>query len=271
MTKITARDRLTYLDRVKSNKEKIEQLLKKERIILKNLKENSADSASLRLTLINEMIVLIANYIILSNVSLSMLKQRNETALNEARKAFIRTIVYMEDLVSPLVDAAFSDYEDKLAEIADLDAANRYLLARKMGLILELLIDACGASTRWKWAFVELEGRVVAVVKNILDLKAAVANTDPRSPNYEPTIMHLRLIKKLLSRTASRYRDRFELSTKNPDDLSQAVRFLGSLRRIHAVLGEPRDAEAAKKKADSLSLKLQAIIKKNKEESSPKT
>ena len=271
MTKITARDRLTYQDRINPYKESIEGLLKREKMIVRELKKNNADSAFQRLTLINEMLNLTANYIILSEVSLSMLKQRNENALNDARKAYIRTVVYMEDLVSPLVDVPFSDYEEKLAEIAELDAKSRYLLARKMGLILGLLQNACGVNSRWKWAFVELEARLAALTKNILDLKAATANTDPRSPNYEPTILHLRLIRRLLARTATRYRDRYELSTKNPDDLGQSVRFLGSLRRLHAVLGEPREAEAAKKKVDSLSLKLEAIIKKKKEETGQKT
>ena len=177
----------------------------------------------------------------------------------------------MEEIVSPFVDVPFSDYEGKLAEIADVDAANRYLLVRKIGFVLELLQNSYGVNNKWKWAFVDMEGRYTAVTKNVLDLKKAIVNTDPRSPHYEPTLLHLRLIKKLLNRTASRYRDRYELSTKNPDDLTQAIRFLGSLRRIHTLLGEPSEVEIAKKKSEIWSSILEAAIKKKKEETSSKT
>ena len=265
--RVSTRDRLEYLDRIKPYNEVIQLLLNHEADLLSEIKEDSIMSGHLRLALVEDMITLSTHYILLSNVSLAMIKQRNENALNDARKSYIRAIIYMEELVSPMVDVPYSEYEGKLAEIADVNAIRRYLIARKLGLTLELLQNACGINTKWKWAFVELEGRYAAVAKNILDLKNASANRDPRSPDYEPSILHLRLIKKLLNKTASRYRDRFELSTKNPDDLKEALRFLGSLRRIHIVLSEPKEADAIKKKFDSMSLKLDAVVRKKKEES----
>ena len=111
----------------------------------------------------------------------------------------------------------------------------------------------------------ELEGRYAAGVKNLIDLKNAVANTDPRSPNYEPTMRHLQLIKKLLMQAADRYREKYELSTNRIDDFKMGINFLGALRRFHAVLGDRDDAETVKKKLDIWAAKLDADIKKNEE------
>ena len=247
----------------------IQSMLKQEQTVLQSIKKDSRGAAFKRLTLTDEMVFLASNYIIMSGISQSMLKLRNEEALNDGRKSLYKAVIYLEEVVSPLVDAPFSEYEEKLSEIAPLDAKRRYGLIRKIGLALQLLEDAYGDNTKWKWAFVELEGRFAAVAKNIIDLKTAVANTDPRSPDYEPTVYHLRLMKKLLLLAADRYREKYELSTNRIDDFRMGIHFLNSLRRIHALLGERENAETVKKKAEIWSSKLEMDMKKQ-EETPPK-
>jgi len=70
---------------------------------------------------------------------------------------------------------------------------------------------------------------------------------DPRAPDYEVTIYHLRTIKRLLSQAADRYREKYELSTNRIDDFKLAINFLGALRRIHVLLSERDEAETVKK------------------------
>jgi hypothetical protein len=194
-----------------------------------------------------------------------MLKLRNEEALNDGRKSLYKAVIYLEEVVSNLVDAPFSDYEEKLAQIVSVDAKRRYLLIRRLGLVLQLLENAYGDNTKWKWAFVELEGRYAAAAKNIIDLKSAVANTDPRSLDYEPTVRHLRMIKKLFLQAADRYRGKYELSTNRIDDFKMGINFLTALRRLHIILGEKDDAETVKKKLDIWSSKLEIDLKKQEE------
>ena len=243
----------------------IQSLLRREQVVIQSIKKDSRGAAFKRLTLAEEMVFLASTYIILGSVSQSMLKMRNEEALNDGRKSLYKAVIYLEEVVSPLVDSPFSDYEDKLAEIAPLDAKRRYEIIRKIGLALQLLEDAYGDNTKWKWTFVELEGRFAAVAKNIIDLKTAVTNSDPRSPNYEPTVYHLRLMKKLLLQAADRYREKYELSTNRMDDFRMGIHFLNSLRRIHALLGEKDNAETVKKKVDIWSSKLEVDLKKQEE------
>ena len=262
MAKISMEDRHQYLNKITSYREAIKILLKKEETVLAGLKKSVGNAGFKRLGLADDMINLASNYIILSGVSQSMLKLRNEEALNDGRKSLYKAVIYLEEVVTNLIDAPYSDYEDKLAEISSLDTGRRYLLARKLGLCIQLLENAYGDNTKWKWAFVDLEGRYAAGVKNLLDIKNAVTNTDPRSPNYEPSVRHLRLAKRLLMQAADRYRERYELSTNRIDDFKMGIHFLGALRRLHIILGDREDSENVKKKLDIWSSKLEIDSKK---------
>jgi len=265
MAKISDEERKKYDLKVASYKATIQAILKREQEVIQLIKKEPQQAALKRLYLVEEMLHLTSNYIIISGVSMSVLKVKNEDALNDARKAMYKSVIYLGDVVSNYIDSPFSDYEEKLLEIASLNAARRFLLARKMGLAVELLENAYGDNTKWKWSFVELEGRYATVVKNLLNLRTAVANIDPRSPDYEPTIYHLRLIKKLLLQSADRYREKYELSTSRIDDFKLGITFLSSLRRLHVIMGERDEAEIIKKKLDIWTVKLEADIRKQEE------
>ncbi|MDR1248065.1 MAG: hypothetical protein LBK63_02070 [Treponema sp.] len=256
MAKISDIERLRYLERTGGFRQAISELLKKEKESFSLIRAENENSSMPRIALAGDMLNLASNYIIISGVSNAALGVRNEEALNDARKSLYKCVIYLEEALSNCVDAPFSNYEDKLAGIAPMNAADRYLLVRKLGLAIQILEDAYGDNSKWKWSFVELEGRFAAVAKNILDLKKAAANTDLRSPEYEPTALLVRLIKKLLSKTADRYREKYELSTRNIEDLKMGIRFLSALRRIESLVGNRGEAEAARKKMDVWEAKL---------------
>jgi hypothetical protein len=262
MAKISDAERHEYFEKIKQYKAAAHSLLSREKDVLAAIKKEPAETALKRLALVNEMLNLASYYITINGVSQSMLKVKNEEALNDGRKSLYKGVIYLEEVVSKFIDAPFSEYEEKLAEIEPVNAAQRYLLVRKMGLAIQLLENAYGYNTKWKWAFVELEGRYAAAAKNLLDLRNAVMNTDPRAADYEPTVYHLRLTKKLLMQAADRYREKYELSTNRIDDFKQGIAFLSALRRIHVVMGERDDAETVKKKLDIWSAKLETDLKK---------
>ena len=265
MAKISNTERIKYLEKIKPYKNIIQAMLKREGSALQMLKRGGPEVPLKRLVMAEEMIAIAANYIILNGISVSMLKLRSEEALNDSRKALYRAVIHLEEVVSPLLDAPFSEYEEQLAQIETVSAAKRYSLVKKIGLAIQLLENAYGDNTKWKWSFVELEGRYATVTKNIMNLKTAVVNTDPSSADYEPTMYHLALIKKLLFQAADRYREKYELSTNRIDDFKMGINFLNSLRRIHVLLGERSDAETIKKKAEIWTTKLEADIKKQEE------
>ena len=262
MSKFSLEERRQYQEKIKPYQDKIAEIIAKEKIILLTIQKEPETAVFKRLTLADEMLNLTSYQIVISLVSQMRLKIKEENALNDGRKSLYKSVIYLEEVVSNYVDSPYTDYEEKLAAIASLDAARRYQLVRKMGFAIDMLEYAYGDNTKWKWSFVELEGRFAAVAKNIIDLKNAVSNTDPRSPNYEPTVFHLRMIKKLLNQAADRYREKYELSTNRIDDFKQGINFLGSLRRIHILLGDKEEAETVKKKLEIWSAKLETDIKR---------
>ena len=263
MAKTINADRSQYMAKTRPYREKIKEYLSREDITSDFLNVEFNVNASLkRIGLANDMLGLASNFIILSEVSQSMMRFRNNDALDEARKTLYKVILHLEETVTNFVDVSFSDYAEKLIAIESVSAEERYLLCRKLGLAVDLLQEAYGKNTKWRWSFVELEGRCAAVTKNIVDLKVAATNRDTQSPEYVPTVHHLNLIKKLLMQSANRYRYKYEISTSRIDDFKAGINFLSALKRIYIVMGESREANEVKKKLDTWNLKLEADIKK---------
>jgi hypothetical protein len=237
-------------------KDTIDTFVAREEVLLAKIAGDPSQEVSIKLELVNLMLDLASHYILINNVFLFFHGAQREGSLNEARKALFKSLMYLEDLVTNWVDVAFTDLEEKLAALEGVSAVSRYRLIRKMGLAILLLEYACGENNKWKWSFVDLEGRHAAAVRNIIDIKNLVMNLDPRSPDYEPMVMHLRMVKKLLARAAKRYRERYELSTHLPEDFQRGINFLNALRRIHIILSERGEAEELKKTVDAWTAKL---------------
>jgi hypothetical protein len=117
--------------------------------------------------------------------------------------------------------------------------------------------EGYGANTKWKWSFVELEGRYAVVAKNLLNLKTFLAQQDPRLEGYAERQAHMALARRLLQQSADRYREKYELSTQRLDDIKQAILFLSALRRLAALLGEVEEAEVIKRKIDIWKVKME--------------
>jgi hypothetical protein len=265
MAKISNYERQIYGEKIAPYRTVIDAILERENEELLFIQQSSGNEAFKRLALCQDMLNVTSYYIILNGVSLAVLKVKNEEALNEARKTLYKAVIYLEQVVTNLVDVGFSEYEDKLAEIAELDSARRYALICKIGLTIQLLESAYGDSSKWRWAFVELEGRYAAASKNILDMKNAVTNTDPRSPNYAPTVYHVRLVQRLLSQAADRYREKYELFSNRIEDYLKGTDFLNALKRMLVLMGDREEAEGVRKKIEVWTAKLELDMKKRQE------
>ncbi len=251
MAKVTDEARQMYGEQVASYQQQIDALLIREKNMLMMIEKDSMGASYKKLMLTDEMLYLSTLYLSKHSLSVSVLGVKNEDALNDARKSLYKAVIYLEEVVSNFIDVPFTDYADKVDEIKNLPQSKRYLLVRKLGLAIRLVMDAYGDNTKWRWAFVELEARFATVAKNILDLKTASKDgLDHASPDYDDTVYHLRLVKRLLGQAADRYREKYELSTGRIDDFRLGISYLLALRRIHLILNERNEAEEAKKKAD---------------------
>ncbi len=197
-------------------------------------------------------------HLILNDMSLFILNKKNDEAIDNARKTLTKSVSLMEETVSSYLEAAFSDYEERLALIKEFNVSGRLALMRKLGLTFDLIRAAYGDNSKWRWNLVELEGRYITVVKNFLDLKSASANNDLMSPNYEPTVYYVRLVKRLLARGADMYREKYEMSSEMEYDFEKGIKYLNALRYVHSMLGEIQEAEFIKKKAATWKDKLES-------------
>jgi len=265
MAKITETDRHTYHEKVKTYVSMTRALLKTEKDLVQEAKKNAAGAPLIKLTLTDEMLNLASNYMAVNGVSQVLLRVKNEEALNDARKSLYKAVIYLEEVVSNLIDVPFSDYEDKLKLIDSFNQDQRYEMIRKMGFAIDILEQAYGDNSKWRWTFVDLEGRFAATAKNIIDLKSVYVNSSPESPYYDSTVYHLRLIKKLLAQSADRYREKYELSTGQMLDFKTGISFLGALRRLHIVLAESEESDSIKKKLAIWKTKLDTDLKKQEE------
>jgi len=265
MVKNPGNIRDVYQEKINAYLSVIETMQKEELDTLTEIQNGSVQPALTALHLSGQMLNLVSVYIAIDGVSRSVLKTKDDEALNNARKSLHKCLKYLESAVTKLVDAPFSEYEKQVDEIAGFTPAERYLLVRKTGLTFQLLKNAYADNTKWKWAFVEMEGRYAATAKNLLNLREITVNKDPRSPHYEPTVYHLRLTKKLLLRAAEQYRQKYELSPNrfedfqtSVEDFKKGILFLSALKRFCIMTGDSADAEIVQKKLDAWNNKLNA-------------
>ncbi len=250
MSKITEEDRKEFNEKQKPIKAEIEEALKKEKEILAVMKNDTGGVEYKKLLLAEQMIYVSTLYIQINALSVHIMDTRNNDVLNDARKILYKAIIYLEEIVTAYVDCPYTDLVPNWERIANTPVEKRYYLVRKLGLAIQMLVDAFGDNSKWKWSFVEMRGRFTVVAKNLIDMKKASKDFfEPSSPEYDSTVLYVRLIKKLIDQSAQDYRDKYELSSRRIDDMKMAINFLLAQRRIAIVMGDKDDAEELKKKA----------------------
>ena len=255
--------RKDFNESIRPIKEQSNGLIKKDKdesFALRNQKEGVELK---KIALAEQMIYLATVQMSINNISVEMLEVKNNDILNDARKSLYKAIIYLEDVVSNTVDCPYSDIESKILPIKEVSITRRLDIIRKLGLALDLLVDAFGENSKWKESFVEMRGRHAVVAKNLVDMKQAVKDYfDHNSPVYEYTILYVRLIRELLSKCANDYRDRYELASKRVDDMRMAVNLLIALRRIAMVMNDSEESENIRKKALAWKSKMESDEKK---------
>jgi hypothetical protein len=262
MKKPSDEARRRYVDYIKDYKTAIDAFLQKEKKIKEELGPGAEGASFKRLALADDNLNLVAQYLVMNSLSLSFLGVKNEAFLNEGRKCIYKALIYLEEIVSPMIDAPFGDYVEGLETIATFSDQERYNLVRKIGFTIDSLLEGYGENSKWKWSFVDLEGRFAVVTKNLINLKTFVAGMDPRVEGFSARMAHLGLARGLLQQAADRYREKYELSTMRIDDIKAGINFLAAVRRLHVVLGETEQADVVKKKTDIWRTKMENDLKK---------
>ena len=265
MGKISVEARKTYSEKIKVYKGEIDKIRLREKNILATIPKGEMSQPYKYITLSEDSLNLAAYYLLLNDISLSLLGIKNETFLNDARKSCYESIIYLEKIVTDQTDAPFSELEEYWKAIEDLSDRRRYDIMCKLGFTIESVMENFGENTKWKWSFVDLNGRYATAFKNLIDFRTLVAGLDPRVADYQIRHKMLNRIKQLLNKSADDFRLKYELSTSRIDDFKMAIRFLSALRRIHTILGENDHAQEIKRKGVLWRQKMEKDAQKKKE------
>lgn len=258
MAKLSAEAKKEFFEVIKVYKQQIEQIEQREKNLLKVIDSDETGGQYKRITMAEERLHLASYYLLLNQISQSMLSVKNDSYLNDARKSCYQSIIYLEDVVSDWIDAPYSEYAEYQEKIDGLEDSARYEIVVKLGYAIDSVKEDFGENTKWKWSFVELEGRFASIAKNLLNVKTLVAGMDSRVEGYETRMKHLSIVREKLLHAADRYREKYELSTSRIDDFKIAIQYLMALRRLHMQLGETDDAEKVKKKIDVWKNKMES-------------
>ena len=250
MAKISEETRLHFAEVIKPYKERISLTLEKEKTMLNGIHEGDVDLCFKKLLLCDDMIYVSTLYMAQNSLSLKLMEVKNNDALNDARKILYKAIIYLEEIVTNIIDTPYSELTPYHEKMTSINIKRRYEIVQKLGLAINMLKDAFGDNSKWKWSFVELEGRFATVAKNLIDMKSAVKDYfDPRAEDYETTVLYMRAIIRLLNDSATAYRDKYELSTRRIDDMRNGIKYLLALRKLYLAIGDSDNAEEVKKKA----------------------
>lgn len=266
LEKISTEARKRYAERIHEYKHAVDQIEsrnKQQELYIQNSSKAPAEPEALRelnlkrFSLSNEYLNLVSYYDLMNALSVSLLGVKNEGYLNEARKCCYKSIICMEEIVSPSVDVPFSEYEQGVESVQEVADSGKYEFLKKMGFSIDSVEEGFGTNSKWKWSFVELEGRYAVITKNLINMKTFLAQLDPRVEGYSQRLSHINLAKRLLQQSADRYREKYELSTQRLDDIKQAILLLSALKRMHMLLGEVEESEVVKKKIDIWKAKME--------------
>jgi len=246
---------LESVGELKKEIDKIQQKIK----TLDESKENSPEINKIKAA--SYYLDLVSVYCAMTDLSQTLLGYKNESYLDQARKSLYKAIILLEGVVSNIIDMPFSENSEKLEKLEQLSDADRLKLANKIGYTISLLEDRYGEKSKWKWSFVELLGRYATIVKNMFDFRAYQAMNDPSIEGFDERYDLLVLIKELLLDASNKYREKYELTNHNPDDMKKAIDFLRALKRIHILLNEKNEIQSITKRIELWSQKLEADMK----------
>ncbi len=270
MAKITQEQRTIYQQSIKIYKNKIDEIRKEINSLKIVMLKDKNKEPKIRFKMANLFLNLVTNYCALNEISVYLLDVKNMAFLEKARQELYESIMNIEKIVTNYVDVPFNEYSDRLIPIAEITDLERLYFIRKLGYCIDLIKENYGENTKWKWSFVEVDARYSIVTKNIFDLKRYQALDDPREAGYTERKQHMSIMQKLLFEASHGYRDKFEFSTKDVEDLKKATDLHKALLRINQIIGDDVKIEKCKKQIDFWTNIIEKHLEKIEEEKKKK-
>jgi hypothetical protein len=259
---ITKAEKVAYTNYVKEHQEEIDKIRARIKEVTGKMKSMRGIIGYLNVESILEYIKIIKVYLKMNDISNDMLGQKNETYLNNARKEVYKVIQLAEEIVGNDLDRSLKENEEYLLKIEKINSAQILNLLTLMQDVIARLIKGFGEGSKWKWSFVDIQGRMSIVIRNFINFSALQKTRDPRMQFFKERRDLLKLCKSNLNNAAQQFRTRYEVSTNVPADMIKSIELLSALRKINILSGEPDEAAKLKNTIDALRERLESDEKK---------
>ena len=252
------KDRKRFSVEVAYLKNKVDEINQK----IKHLEIKKDENENLnKIRVASHYVDLVSIYCAMTDLSLSLLGYKNESYLDKGRKSLYKSIISLEAVVSNYIDMPLGENYELLKSLDGFSDAERIKLVRKIGYTVSLLADRYGENSKWKWSFVEIEGRFSVIAKNLFDFRTFQAKNDPREEGFNERYDYLYLVKEFLIKASNRYREKYELTNQTADDMKKAIDYLKALKRIHILFNESEEVQNVGKRIELWSQKFETDLK----------
>ncbi|MBN2400877.1 MAG: hypothetical protein JXN64_00610 [Spirochaetes bacterium] len=259
---ITKAEKVAYTNYVKEHQQDIEKSRSRLKEITNKMKSMRSIAGYFNIEAIIEYIKIIKIYLKMNDISKDMLGQKNETYLNNARKEIYKVLQLAEEVVGNDLDRSLKENEEYLIKIEKINSAQILNLLTLIQDVIARLIRGFGEGSKWKWSFVDIQGRMAIVIRNFINFSALQKTRDPRKPFFKERRDLLKLCKSNLNNAAQQFRTRYEVSTNVPADMIKSIELLSALRKINILSGETEESDKLKNTIDALRQRLEADEKK---------
>ncbi len=271
MAKISLENKKKYNESIKGYRVHIEELEQSIKTFEKDILEKNEGFNNYRKFIIaNQNLKIIDLFCEMSELSMSLIGIKNETYLNKARKKIYEVLIKVEEIISHHIDMPLTENEDALLSVDKIDPKRKIIFLDKIKQSIEKVITGFGENSKWKWSFVEMEGRYATITKNIINYKQCQASNDPREPFYSELKKLIERAKDELQFASKRYREKYELTTREPEDIKKSILLLRALRRIHIMFSNPEAATHTKRTIELYTKQMEDGIQQKEREAKKK-
>ncbi|MDA3900492.1 MAG: hypothetical protein PF637_08235 [Spirochaetes bacterium] len=251
-----------YDEAIREPKARMKELEKEIKDILVKKKKSPAIAGYYNLEMVLFHLDIIMLNINMNDSSIEFLDLRNSAFLERGRKEFYKALQLLEEIAGTELEKPLSENKEYLKSIEQVSIRNILHLVRKFSWVFETLKDRVGSTSKWKWAFVDIYVRVAAVIKNMINFTELEQYRNFRSEYFKDREEILKFCKTNLEEAAKESRNKYEMSTKAPEDIRKALELLSSLHNIHVLYGEVNEAQKTKTVIDALRTRVDTEEKK---------
>lgn len=257
-----AKEKDLYNNTVKGPKSNIEAANKHIKEILAKKKKQPKLAGYYNLEMVIEHMNITLLYLNMSDASIDILKLKNSSLLESAKKEFYKVLPLLEEIVGTEIDKPLVENKDFLAKIEKVNIRQILQLSQKILYVFDTLIEKMGENNKFKWSFVDLYVRIAAVIKNLVNFSDIEKFRDMRNPFFRDRTELIKLCKNTLEEAAKQARQKYEMTSLAPGEIKKAIDLVSTLRKVNILFSEIDEAQKNKTLIDALRARLEEEEKK---------